>query len=57
MVFIYGNTGKKNKKGENRKRRKGTDSLFIFSPPHVSTEVINGEMGLFLLPIKKTAKS
>lgn len=26
-------------------------------PPHVSTEVINGEMGLFLLPIKKTAKS
>lgn len=50
-------TQEKRKKGENRKRRKGTDSLFFFFPPHVSTEVINGEMGLFLLPIKKTAKS
>lgn len=54
MVFIYRNTGGE-KREENIKRRKGTDSVFF--SPHVSTEVINGEMGLFLLPIKKTAKS
>lgn len=45
MVFIYRNIDKEEK------------ALILFSPPHVSTEVINGEMGLFLLPIKKTAKT